>query len=156
MKTIQRIVAAIDFSVYSQKILECAAGVAERNSAEIVAVNIINKRLFQSIQKEFDDDHLCVFSLDKFILDETRNRTKNLQDMLTKWVPKHLPNKIVIRGGVPFEEILKVVDEEDADLIVVNSKGRTNFQDYMYGTTSEKIFTHSPVSILSLNLRTWS
>lgn len=156
MQTIQRIIAAIDFSVYSQKILESAAGIAERNSAEIIAVNIINKRLFESIQKEFDDDHLCVFSLDKFILGETRKRTKNLQDMLTKYVPKELPARIVIRGGVPFEEILKVVDEEDADLIVVNSKGRTNFQDYMYGTTSEKIFAHSPVSILSLNLRTWS
>jgi nucleotide-binding universal stress UspA family protein len=155
MKTIQRIVAAIDFSVYSPEILENAAGIAERHSAEIIAVNIINKRLFESIQKEFDDDHLCVFSLDKFILDETRTRTENLRDLLVKWVPNRVATRIVIRSGVPFEEILKVVDEEDADLIVVNSKGRTNFQDYMYGTTSEKIFAHSPVSILSLNLRTW-
>ena len=96
-----------------------------------------------------------MFSLDKFILDETRTRTKNLQDLLEKWVPKQIQTRIIIRSGVPFEEILKVVDEEDADLIVVNSKGRTNFQDYMYGTTSEKIFAHSPVSILSLNMRTW-
>jgi nucleotide-binding universal stress UspA family protein len=155
MKTIKRVVVAIDFSVYSPQLLDYAAGIAERNSAEIVAVNIINKRLFESIQKEFDDDHLCVFSLDKFILDETRRRTEDLEALIGKWVPKQTPARIVIRGGVPFEEILRVVDEENADLLVINSKGRTNFQDYMYGTTSEKIFGHSPVSILSLNLRTW-
>jgi PAS domain S-box-containing protein len=51
--------------------------------------------------------------------------------------------------------IIRIVEEEDADLLVINSKGRTNFQDYMYGATSEKIFGHCPVSILSLNLRTW-
>ena len=153
MKTLERIVAAIDFSLYSSKILEYAADVAGRNSAELIAVNVINKRLFESIQKEYEDDHLCVFSLDKFILDETRSRTDELNGLINKWVPKEVATRIVIRGGVPFEEILRVVDEEQADLLVINSKGRTNFQDYMYGTTSEKIFSHSPVSILSLNLR---
>jgi nucleotide-binding universal stress UspA family protein len=68
-------------------------------------------------------------------------------------VDKQIPTRIIIRGGVPFEEILKITEEVDADLIIINSRGRTNFQDYMYGTTSEKIFGHSPISILSLNLR---
>jgi hypothetical protein len=49
--------------------------------------------------------------------------------------------------------VYSLVDEEEADLVVISSKGRTNFQDYMFGTTSEKIFRHCPVSVLSLNLR---
>ncbi len=154
MKTLQRIVAAIDFSTYSPQILEYAADVAARNSAELVAVNIINKRLFESVQKEYEDDHLCVFSLDKFILDQTRTRTTELNALIDQWVPKEIATRVIIRSGVPFEEILRVVEEEQGDLLVINSKGRTNFQDYMYGTTSEKIFSHSPISILSLNLRT--
>lgn len=154
MKIIKRIVVAIDFSIYSPQILEYAAELAERTSAEIVAVNIINKKLFETVQKEFDDDHLCKFSLEKFINDETRRRTEKLDALISQWVSKQVSTRTIIRGGVPFEEILKVADDEDADLLVINSKGRTNFQDYMYGTTSEKIFGHSPVSILSLNLRT--
>ena len=153
MKTIKRIVVGIDFSVYSAQLLEYAAGIAERNSAEIIAVNIINKRLFESVQKEFEDDHLYMFSLDKFIHDETRRRKENLDTLLGHWVAKQIPVRTIIRGGVPFEEILKIAEEVDADLLTINSRGRTNFQDYMYGTTSEKIFGHSPISILSLNLR---
>ena len=38
MKIIKRIVVCIDFSVYSADLLEYAAGVAERTSAEIIAV----------------------------------------------------------------------------------------------------------------------
>lgn len=155
MVTIKRIVVAIDFSIYSEEILEYAVEVAERIKAEIIAVNIINKRLFESVQKEFDDDHLYTFSLEKFILDETKRRTDNMDALISEQVPKEIPAKKIIRSGVPYEEILKVVDEEGADLLAINSRGRTNFQDYMYGTTSEKIFTYSPVTILSLNMRPW-
>jgi nucleotide-binding universal stress UspA family protein len=153
MKTIKRIVVGIDFSVYSAQLLEYAAAIAKRNSAEIIAVNIINRRLFESVQKEFEDDHLYMFSLDKFIHDETRRRKEKLDDLISHWVEKQIPTRTIIRGGIPFEEILKIAEEVDADFIIINSRGRTNFQDYMYGTTSEKIFGHSPVSILSLNLR---
>jgi nucleotide-binding universal stress UspA family protein len=153
MKTIKRIVVGIDFSVYSAQLLEYAAGIAGRNSAEIIAVNIINKRLFESVQKEFEDDHLYMFSLDKFIHDETRRRKEKLDALISHWVEKQIPARTIIRGGVPYEEILKIAEEVDADLLIINSRGRTNFQDYMYGTTSEKIFGHSSVSILSLNLR---
>lgn len=155
MEILKRIVVAIDFSVYSPQILEYAAELAERTSAEIIAVNIINKKLFENVEKEFDDDYLYKFSLEKFIDDETERRIENLDALISQWVPKQVPTRRIIRGGVPFEEILKIVDEEGADLLIINSKGRTNFQDYMYGTTSEKIFGHSPVSVLSLNLRTF-
>jgi nucleotide-binding universal stress UspA family protein len=153
MKNIQRIIVCIDFSIYSPEIIEYAAGVAERNSAEIVAVNVINQRLIESLKKEFAVSDFHTFSLDKFIADEIRKRTLNLDDLIKKYVSDNIPTRISIKSGVPYEEILKVVDDENADLLVISSKGRTNFHDYMFGTTAEKIFRHSPVSVLSLNLR---
>ena len=152
MKIIKRIVIGIDFSLYSPQVLEYAAEIAEQTSAEIVAVNVINKRLYDSLKKEFAADHLSTFSLEKFINDERRKRTEKLDDLTSQFLPKKVAVRTIIRSGVPFQEILKVVEEEEADLLVISSRGRTNFQDYMYGTTSEKIFRHSPMSILSLNL----
>jgi nucleotide-binding universal stress UspA family protein len=153
MKNIQRIVVCIDFSIYSSEIIEYAAGIAERNSAEIIAVNVINRRLIESLESEFDRHNFRTFSLDKFTADEIRKRMLNLDELINKYVPYKIPSRTRIRTGVPYEEILKVVDDEKADLLVMSSKGRTNFQDYMFGTTAEKIFKHSPVSVLSLNLR---
>lgn len=80
-------------------------------------------------------------------------RTVNIDDLFRQYVVKKVAIRTIIRSDVPFEEILQVVTDEEADLVVISSKGRTNFQDYMFGTTSGKIFRHCPVSLLSLNLR---
>ncbi len=152
MKTIKLIVVGVDFSDYSPEILEYASSIAELHSAEIIAVNVINKRQIESLEEAFNSEHSKTFSVKKFLSDETRKRTRDLDDLIKKWVAEQVSTRATIRTGVPFEEILKVVDEENADLLIINSRGRSTFRDYIYGTTAEKIFRHSPVSLLCLNL----
>ena len=153
MENIMRIVVGIDFSTFSQRIMEYSADVAERNSAEIVVVSVINQRQIEYIRKVCENESPTTISVNKFIDDETRRRIQNIADLTHQCVSKRVSTRTIIRSGIPFEEILKVVDEVNADLVVISSKGRTNFQDYMFGTTSEKIFRHCPVSVLSLNLK---
>ena len=152
MKNIKRIVVGVDFSVYSPKVLEYAAESADRISAEIVAVNVINKRRIEETITATHDEDLFKQILESYVKDETEKRKIKMDDLIDQWVPKTVSFRTIIRSGVPFEEILKVVDEENADLLVISSRGRTDFQDYMFGTTAEKIFRYSPVSVLSLNL----
>ena len=114
---------------------------------------VINKRLIESLKNEVNESDNRTFSLKNFTDDEIGKRTGHLDELLGQWVSKKVATRIIIGSGVPFEEILKVVDAEEADLVVISSRGRTNFQDYMFGTTAEKIFRHSPVPVLSLNLR---
>jgi len=153
MKEIQKVIVGIDFSVYSARVLEYAAVVAERNTAEIVAVSVINKRQIDHIKDICQEDKPTSLTLEKFLGDETRRRMTDMEELFGRLVPKSVPVRTVVRTGVPFEQLLKVVDEEQADLVVISSKGRTNFHDYMFGTTSEKVFRHCPVPVLSLNLR---
>lgn len=152
MKTIKRIIVGVDFSLYSPVILKYAADIAEKNTAEIVAVNVINRRQIEYLEKAINNEQPQTFSLEKFITDQTSERTRKLGHLINTNVSKQVPTKIIIRSGEPFEEILDVADDEKADLLIISSKGRTNFRDYMFGTTAEKIFRHSPVSLLSLNL----
>lgn len=152
MKSIERIVVGIDFSVYSPKVLEYAVDIAGRTSAEIIAVNVINKPRIEDTLKEIHDEDSWKQILDNYLDDELKKRTLKMNEFTAQWVPKGLSLKTIIRSGVPFEEILKVVDDEHSDFLVMNSRGRTDFQDYMFGTTAEKIFRYSPVSVLSLNL----
>ncbi len=153
MENISKIIIGIDFSVYSARIMQYAAGIAERNQAELIAVSVINKRQIDYIKEICKHQDPGTITLEKFINDETRRRTVNMEDLFRQWVPKTVTVRTSIRSGVPFEEILQAVDDEEADLVVISSKGRTNFKDFMFGTTSEKIFRHCPVSLLSLNLR---
>lgn len=152
MRLIKRIVVGVDFSNYSPRILEYAAGSAERNGAEIIAVNVINKVRIDDVVAEIDDEKLTKQVMAKYINDEIEKRMVKVDDLIGRYVSKNVVSKTIIRSGVPFEEILNVVDEEDADLLVISSRGRTDFQDFMFGTTAENIFRYCPVSVLSLNL----
>ncbi len=153
---IRRIVAAIDFSAYSYSVMEYAAELAASNSAVLVVVNVINfsnRQLAESVEKAVNEQCPDIFSWEKFLYGEMEKRDLNLGEMINKAVPKDVPARAVVRKGIPFEEILRVVDDEQADLLVMNSKGRTNLSEYLFGTTAEKLFRHSPAPVLSLNLK---
>ncbi|MEA2060304.1 MAG: universal stress protein [Thermodesulfobacteriota bacterium] len=62
MKKIKKIIAAIDFSIYSKSVLEHALALAEKTNAEILAVNMINKRDSEAVKKAFNAEHPGEFS----------------------------------------------------------------------------------------------
>jgi len=152
MNNIKRIVVGVDFSVYSPRVLKYAAESAERMSAEIVAVNVINQRRIRDTITVLRDEKVRKQIMESYVNDETEKRKIKMNDLINSWVPKEVSYRTIIKTGMPFEEILKVVDDEDANILIISSRGRTNFQDYMFGTTAEKLFRYSPVSVLSLNL----
>ena len=153
MTNLKRVVVGVDFSIFSSRVVEYAASIAKRNMAELIIVSVIDQTEIDYIKTICEHEDPAIITLEKYIDDETGKRTHSSEKMIHEVVPKQVPTRIIIMIGVPYEEILKVVDSEDADLVVMSSKGRTNFHDYMFGTTSEKIFRHCPVSVLSLNLR---
>ena len=153
MENTGKIIVGIDFSIYSARIMHYAAQIAQRTKAELIAVSVINKRQIDYIKEVCKHQDPGTITLEKFINDEIRRRTVNIEELFRQWVPKGVATRIIIRNGIPFEEILQAVADEDAGLVVISSKGRTILKDYMFGTTSEKIFRHCPVSLLSLNLR---
>ena len=152
MNNIKRIVVGVDFSAYSPRILKYAAESAERMSAEIVAVNVINQRRIKDTITVIHDEKVRKQIMESYVTDETEKRKIKMNSLINSLVPKEVSYRTIIRTGIPFEEILKVVDDEDANFLIISSRGRTNFQDYMFGTTAEKLFRYSPVSVLSLNL----
>lgn len=152
MNRIKRIVVGIDFSDFSPRVLEYAAKSAERIAAEVVAVNVINERRVKDTIALMHDEEKSQQILESYVNDETEKRKTKMSDLIKSWVPKDVLSREIIRTGVPFEELLKVIDEEEANLVIISSRGRTNFQDYMFGTTAEKIFRYCPISVLSLNL----
>ena len=150
MKTIKRIMVAIDFSSYSEQLLQYAAGIAARHGAEIIAVSVINKHFIDAVENVCSEDHPGSFSIQKFLREETRRRKDTLKSMVAQWVERQLTARVVIGSGIPFVEILRIVDLEKADLLIIAPKGRTDLPQYLLGSTSEKLFRHAPVSILSL------
>lgn len=153
MKNIRQIIVPIDFSEYSKDLLIYASSIAERTKSNITVLSVINSFKIEAIRSAISDKKFGQSIIDKYINDVRKKRTIDIENLIDTFVSKEVTTRTIIQIGVPFEEILKIVDDEEADLVVINSKERCNFEDYMYGTTSEKVFRHCPVPLLSLNLR---
>jgi nucleotide-binding universal stress UspA family protein len=60
---------------------------------------------------------------------------------------------LVVREGSPGEEVLKVVEETGADLVVVGSNRHSSLHNLVLGSTAAFLTAHSPVPVLVMRAK---
>jgi nucleotide-binding universal stress UspA family protein len=50
--------------------------------------------------------------------------------------------------GHPAEQILRVASDLGVDLIVVGRRGRSGIRQWLFGSTSQRVISHAPCSVL--------
>jgi nucleotide-binding universal stress UspA family protein len=58
-----------------------------------------------------------------------------------------------VRAGDPGTEIVASAREENADLVVMGSRGRTRLSSILLGSVSRKVLSHAPCSVLIVRQR---
>ncbi len=58
--------------------------------------------------------------------------------------------KIIVTGH-PVAEILKVIESEDIDLIIMGTHGRSKMEHVIFGSVAENVVKKSPVPVLTIN-----
>ena len=147
MNNINKIMAAVGFTEYSEELLGYAAGIADSLGAEMIVVNIINSRDVEAVGAiaamgyEVDSEH--------YVSGVEEERRRALEQMLKKISFPAERIRPVFKVGHPVEELLKIAVKENVDLIVMGIKGRSDLEHLLVGSVAEKIFRRSPIPILS-------
>ncbi len=147
IKKITKILTAIDFSSHSKSTLGYAYEISQITEAKLVAINIINPREI-NVSKEMADPKTVNEIL---IGNEISHRELKFKGLLVACGFKNsIPIKFMVDYGIPLEKILETINREEADLLVIGSKGQTNRQRFFFGSVAEKLFRHCPIPVISL------
>ena len=65
-----------------------------------------------------------------------------------------LAAKSVVTRGKPDEEILDYAKDNEVDLIIMSTHGRSGASRWLFGSVADRVMRHSPVPVLLLPLPT--
>ena len=91
------------------------------------------------------------YAVNRLYLDELmQEATTRLVDLKVRAGGLGLPVQSRIATGIPSEEVLAVARAEDADLVVVGTKGKTGLEHVLLGSTAERIIRMAPCPVLTV------
>jgi len=148
MDKIKSLMVACDFSEYTPQIVSFAVDLAKHLNAKLLVVNIINQRDVYVVRKV--ESELPAYSVDKFIRNLEKERLEMMDKLIFDVDGNNLEVQKKIRVGVPFKELIQVIEDEKVDMLVMGTKGRGNIVGALFGSTAEKVFRRCPVPLLSI------
>lgn len=148
MDTSKRIMVAVDLSEFSRPVVQYAADLAVDMRAKLILVNIINERDLKAVERVLENYNADLYHRHLENLKTFRN--SQLDALVKSLKLSNLLAHTVIRCGVPYQELLKLIDQKQPAMLVVGAKGRSNFADAIIGSTARKMSRRCPIPLLMI------
>lgn len=141
---IKKIMVPIDFSDYSKSALKYAVNFAKVFNAEMYLIYVVEPMIYPP---DFSMGQIAVPSVN-IELDERAR--EELNKLAQQEIPQEIKKHIIIKTGKPFVEIIESAREEDVDLIIIATHGRSGVEHILFGSTAEKVVRKAPCPVLTL------
>ena len=141
---IETILMPLDFSPASMEALNYAVWLAKQFRAAIHLVHV------------YPPDEASAPG-GGHLLFQSAEAIERLNEELTgihrKHAPTFRPENCHVRGGRPYEEIVRLAPEIDADLIVLATRGHSGLKRLLLGSTAERVVRSAPCPVLVVRRR---
>jgi nucleotide-binding universal stress UspA family protein len=128
------ILAAMDFSEWSQRALRRAGLLARQSTAQLTLVHVVDDGQPQTIMESL-----------------RREALKLLEQVNAPGVLQGIPCRAVVTTGESFDGILKTAKDVSADLIVMGAHRKQLLRDIFIETTIEQVIRTGPYPVLIVN-----
>ena len=135
----KKILVPTDGSEFAKKAQKHALFLASVSGAEIVAVSVTENNFVNGLP--LDDE---IYQLNQVLNERSEENLKEF-DKLNE---DDIKITHVIREGSPARVILEVANEEQVDLIVMGSSGKSGFDRFIMGSVADKVVNSAKCAVL--------
>jgi len=148
MQNIHKIMVAFDGSEHAIEALRYGCRLAKSLETELIIANVIHQRDVNAVRTV--EQKTGRLTVDDYVEGWKDGRAQEMEKIVQEASCGPLPIKKIFSVGVPFRELIKLLKEASADLLIMGSKGRGNLAGILFGSTAEKMFRHCPIPLLSI------
>jgi manganese transport protein len=136
--TFSKIAIALDFSERDEKLLAYAVGQGNKDSTYLL-IHIVESASARMLGKQSDDY-------------ETRNDQERLDLYKIQLEQKGFQTNTRLGYQWRTKEIVRIVKEEQVDMLVIGAHGHTGLKDFIYGETVNTVRHELKIPVLIVNL----
>ena len=174
----KKILLAVDGSEHSQRAVELAADIATKYEAKLLILNVIDKSPLNDAERRLAETEFSgkmgrlIADIDRINIDP--GGRKGIEPIFARHIEisnlirtkigegilgaaerdaqiKGVKEVELIQGnGDPADVILKTSKQHDANLIVIGSRGQSDFKSLFLGSASHKVANLSEVSVITV------
>jgi len=145
MVKIKRILFPTELRDYSLKILSYVISMSDKYNSTIYLLHVIEDFL------KWGGFYIPHISLDLY-QKEALEAAEKLMDKVCRQQMQGCPDfERRIRSGDPAAEILKTIESEEIDLVVMGTHGYKGLEHAIFGSVAEKVIKNSAVPVLTIN-----
>ena len=135
----KKILVPTDGSEFAKKAEKHALFLSKVSGAEIIAVSVTENNFVNGLP--LDDE---VYQLNQILKERSEENLKEFDELNEE----DLKVTHIIREGSPARVILEVAREEDIDLIVMGSSGKSGFDRFIMGSVADKVVNSAKCAVL--------
>ena len=167
---VTKILVPIDYSDYSHRALEWGASLAEKYGAQLLLLHVVSRasedlpgggavRTDTPLQLALDNPSIYYAPRPPpqeaaTVVDLLEMARNDLKDLAMVKLNASLSVSPKVGVGKPAEEILRVAQEEDVDLIVMGTHGRTGLRHALMGSVAATVMRTAPCPVFTVKAAT--
>jgi nucleotide-binding universal stress UspA family protein len=145
----KNVVCAVDFSDCSMHALNYAMALAQEADAHLTVIHVIE--LPPDVPREVHENmRTGPRSLREYVALAEEDGRARLRDAIPESVRAYCVVDTVLATGKPYREILRVAEEQKADLLVAGIHGRGPVDRLLFGSTAQHLVRRASCPVLTL------
>jgi nucleotide-binding universal stress UspA family protein/archaellum component FlaC len=148
MLPFKKILCPTDFSESSYEAIKTAGEIAFHFGSELCVLHVVSPVPVVPVGAE-----PLAFNVSLYEQELETFSKKSLQEIINQIEWKNLKVRLIVLRGNAADEIVRTAEEENIDLIVIATRGRTGLDRLIFGSVAEKVVRLAECPVLTVTSR---